>query len=253
MMTRSNVSPACIRFIMSLVPGPRRPDLVLGRILECGNEVEVGFLDRVGSENLDLGRVRHAREDQEASGDAERSRAIGLVPIAILPWCCCSCVPFQFARLEGVHIRSGDWRRCAARRARRPGPPAPAGAVRLLLASSNSCLLDDRTPFFDLRPHVRAQRFGRRADNDDSEVFEASLDGGIGERHGCVGVYFLDDGFRRLRRHEEREPAGNIETGQPRLRSMSAVPPPPGRAWQSSPPVRAHCQLSSAAPPWRPH
>src|ERR1043165_9576817 len=78
--------------------------------------------------------------------------------------------------------------------------------------------LDPRTPFLGLGLDVSAERLRRRAADEQAEILEPALHRRVGDCRVHVGVDLRDDLSRRLRRHEDRVPAGHVEAGQAGLR-----------------------------------
>src|ERR1043165_8416333 len=78
--------------------------------------------------------------------------------------------------------------------------------------------LDHRTPFLGLGLDVSAERLRRRAADEQAEILEPALHRRVGDCRVHVGVDLRDDLSRRLRRHEDRVPAGHVEAGQAGLR-----------------------------------
>src|SRR5262249_31269478 len=85
-------------------------------------------------------------------------------------------------------------------------------------ADADAGVLDQWSPLVHFRLEKLSELRRRRADHEQAELLQTSLDRGIGQRGGRVGVYFLHDRRWRVGRHKEGIPSGDVETRQPRLR-----------------------------------
>src|ERR1700686_483603 len=94
-------------------------------------------------------------------------------------------------------------------------PPTRALTARSRSVSNSSfrlqpCPLGDLGPFGDLAAQMRAERFGRTADQAKAEFCRALLHVGVGEDFVGVGIDLGDNGGRLAGRREQRVPAGVV-------------------------------------------
>src|SRR5215467_10717046 len=134
---------------------------------------------------------------------------------------------------------------CSCRRSWKQSP-ATGHAIRAGAASfadADAGVLDHRPPLVHFRLEKLAELRWRRADHEQAELLETSLDRGIGQRGSRVRVYFSHDRRRRVGRHKEGIPSSDVETRSP---PASASLAPPARVWRSSPQAHATGPPASA-------